>query len=120
MPFMLTRRYGFTARHFLPTLPVGHASRELHPHDFRVELLVAGEVDVSVGWVMDYGEIDRRFEPLLSRMRGAVLNDIEGLECPSSENLARFIYERMQPVIPGLTEVRVGESADDQAAYRPL
>ncbi|MEZ6195508.1 MAG: 6-carboxytetrahydropterin synthase [Planctomycetota bacterium] len=118
MPFVLTRRYGFTARHFLPTAPAEHPSSRMHPHDFRVELVVSGDVDPNTGWVIDYGEIDRRFEPLLSQMRDAVLNEIPGLDCPSSENLARFIFDRMKPEIPLLDEVRVGETPDDQAAYR--
>lgn len=118
MPFTLTRRYAFTARHFLPTLPEGHPSRELHPHDFRVELVVEGEADPSIGWVVDYNEIDRLFQPWLDRMRDSVLNDIEGLSCPSAEQIARFLYGEMKPVLPLLTEVRVSESPDDLAAYR--
>jgi 6-pyruvoyltetrahydropterin/6-carboxytetrahydropterin synthase len=108
----------FEAAHRLPNVPAGHKCARLHGHSFRVDLKVEGEVDPHFGWVLDFDEVKRAFEPLFAVLDHNYLNDVPGLENPTSENLARFIYDRLLPKLPGLTEVVVHETCNSRCSYR--
>ncbi|MBK8011855.1 MAG: 6-carboxytetrahydropterin synthase QueD [Deltaproteobacteria bacterium] len=110
----------FEAAHRLPHVPEGHKCARLHGHSFRVDLKVEGEVDPAFGWVQDFDEVRRAFEPLRLRLDHYYLNDIEGLENPTSENLARWIWDRLRPALPRLTEVTVHETCTSRCVYRGL
>ena len=79
---------------------------------------VRGPVDPRAGWVMDFGEIKAAFKPLLDRLDHYYLNEIEGLENPTSENLARWIWKRLKPALPQLTQVVVKETCTSGCVYR--
>ena len=106
------------AAHRLPNVPEGHKCARLHGHSFRVELHVEGPVDAHTGWVMDFADIKSAFAPLYDQLDHHYLNDIEGLENPTSENLARWIFQRLQPALPGLDQVVVHETCTSGASYR--
>lgn len=106
------------AAHRLPNVPEGHKCARLHGHSFRVELHVEGQVDAHTGWVMDFADIKSAFAPLYDQLDHHYLNDIEGLENPTSENLARWIFQRLRPALPGLDQVVVHETCTSGASYR--
>ena len=106
------------AAHRLPNVPEGHKCSRLHGHSFRVELHVEGPVDARTGWVMDFADIKSAFAPLYDQLDHHYLNDIEGLENPTSENLARWIFRRLRPALPGLDQVVVHETCTSGASYR--
>jgi 6-pyruvoyltetrahydropterin/6-carboxytetrahydropterin synthase len=106
------------AAHRLPNVPEGHKCARLHGHSFRVELHVEGPVDAHTGWVMDFADIKSAFAPLYDRLDHHYLNDIEGLENPTSENLAQWIFQRLRPALPGLDQVVVHETCTSGASYR--
>jgi len=106
------------AAHRLPNVPEGHKCSRLHGHSFRVELHVEGSVDAHTGWVMDFADIKSAFAPLYDQLDHHYLNDIDGLENPTSENLARWIFQRLQPALPGLDQVVVHETCTSGASYR--
>jgi 6-pyruvoyltetrahydropterin/6-carboxytetrahydropterin synthase len=106
------------AAHRLPNVPEGHKCARLHGHSFRVELHVEGPVNAHTGWVMDFADIKSAFAPLYDQLDHHYLNDIEGLENPTSENLARWIFQRLQPALPGLDQVVVHETCTSGASYR--
>lgn len=106
------------AAHRLPNVPQGHKCARLHGHSFRVELHVEGPVDAHTGWVMDFADIKSAFAPLYDQLDHHYLNDIEGLENPTSENLARWIFQRLRPALPGLDQVVVHETCTSGASYR--
>jgi len=106
------------AAHRLPNVPDGHKCARLHGHSFRVELHVEGPVDAHTGWVMDFADIKKAFAPLYDQLDHHYLNDIEGLENPTSENLARWIFQRLRPALPGLDQVVVHETCTSGASYR--
>lgn len=114
----LTRSYRADAAHRLPRLPLGHKCARLHGHGYRIEVTVRGEVGEDTGWVMDYAEIDRAAEPVVALLDHNYLNEIEGLENPTSEVLARWVWERLRPLLPGLAEVAVSESCEARCAVR--
>lgn len=109
------------AAHRLPNVPEGHKCARLHGHSFRVELYVSGEPDAHTGWVMDYAQIKAAFKPIYEQLDHHYLNEIEGLENPTSEQLARWIFERTRQQLPALSKVVVHETCTAGAAYtRPL
>ncbi len=108
----------FEAAHRLPNVPAGHKCARLHGHSFSVEIAVEGEVDPTTGWVVDFADLTLAFRPLFERLDHHYLNEVEGLENPTSENLARWIWERLEPALPGLTRVTVQETCTARCAYR--
>ncbi len=117
MNVRLTREYRFEAAHRLPKVPPGHKCERLHGHSFKIEISIAGPVDEETGWFIDYGEVDEVWEPLDAQLDHYYLNDIEGLENPTSEILARWIWDRMKPALPGLCRVTVHETCDARCEY---
>lgn len=114
----LRKTFQFEAAHLLPHLPRKHKCRRLHGHSFKVEVVVAGEADPKLGWLMDYADISAAFKPLWQRLDHDYLNEIPGLENPTSENLAAWIWKRLKPKLPLLTEVVVAETCQSRCVYR--
>ncbi len=106
------------AAHFLPNVPEEHKCRRMHGHSFRIEVHVAGPVEDKAGWVMDFADLKRAFQPLFDQLDHRCLNDIEGLENPTSENLARWIWTRLQPGLPGLSKIIIQETCTSGCVYR--
>ncbi|QOJ13920.1 MAG: 6-carboxytetrahydropterin synthase QueD [Planctomycetia bacterium] len=114
----LARTFTFEAAHFLPTFPDGHKCRRLHGHSFAVEVVVAGEVDPARGYLVDYGEIKAAAEPVIARLDHYLLNDIPGLENPTSERIAEWLWEQLATRLPGLSEIIVRETCTSRCEYR--
>ena len=111
------KKFTFEAAHLLPNVPDGHKCKRLHGHSYHVHIHVAGDLDPELGWVMDFADIGDAFEPLFAQLDHNYLNEIEGLEKPTSENIARWIWERLQPTLPNLTKVAVGETCTAGCVY---
>ncbi|MGI9246388.1 MAG: 6-carboxytetrahydropterin synthase QueD [Steroidobacteraceae bacterium] len=103
--------------HRLPHVPPGHKCERVHGHSFRVELHVAGPIDPQLGWVMDFADVKRAFEPLFERLDHRYLNDVPGLDNPTSENLARWIWGELKPSLSPLSRVIVHETCTSGASY---
>jgi 6-pyruvoyltetrahydropterin/6-carboxytetrahydropterin synthase len=117
---MMEIRKSFTieAAHRLPNLPATHKCARLHGHSFNIEIAVGGAMDPDKGWIMDYGDIKQAFQPLFDRLDHNYLNEIAGLENPTSEHLAMWIWERLQPELHNLTAVIVHETCTTTCEYR--
>ena len=109
--------FRFEAAHLLPKVPEGHKCARLHGHSYHIRITIEGEVDPETGWIMDFDVISQAFDPLLQQLDHYYLNDIEGLENPTSENLCRWIWTRLKPALPELTEVEVRETCDAGCRY---
>lgn len=103
--------------HRLPNVPAEHKCARVHGHSFRVEVHVAGPVHPQLGWVLDFAEVKRAFEPLFERLDHRYLNDVPGLENPTSEHLARWIWRELKPALPQLARVVVHETCTSGATY---
>ena len=114
----LIREYRFEAAHRLPHVPMGHKCQRLHGHSFKFEVTVKGPVDPRTGWLVDFSEIDDLVQPLVARLDHYYLNEIEGLENPTSEMLARWLFDRVKPTLPQLSAVMVHETCDARCVYR--
>lgn len=112
------REFTFEAAHRLPFVPEGHKCARLHGHSYRVEVKVSGEVNVDTGWVIDFADISAAFKPLHAVLDHNYLNEIPGLENPTSENLARWIWERLASDLHGLSEIVVRETCASGCSYR--
>jgi 6-pyruvoyltetrahydropterin/6-carboxytetrahydropterin synthase len=119
MSVRLIKSFGFEAAHWLPTFPEGHKCRRMHGHSFRIDVAVEGEIDPESGYLVDYGEIAAVVEPLCKQLDHRCLNDIEGLENPTSEVLAKWLWDRLEASLPMLAEVIVQETCTARCEYRP-
>lgn len=112
------KQFAFEAAHRLPHVPAGHKCARLHGHSFRVKIHITDELDPKLGWVMDFADIKTAFQPLYEQLDHHYLNDIPGLENPTSEHLARWIWERLQPGLPKLSAVEIQETCTSGCIYR--
>jgi 6-pyruvoyltetrahydropterin/6-carboxytetrahydropterin synthase len=118
MRVRLTKSFRFEAAHDLPTFPPDHKCRRLHGHSFRIGVYVSGACDRKSGWVMDFADITEKFQPLFERLDHYCLNEVQGLENPTSENLARWVWMRLAPEIPGLARIVIRETCNAGCVYR--
>ena len=112
------KEFQFEAAHRLPNVPPEHKCARLHGHSFRCELRVAGPVGERSGWVRDFADLADAFEPVWRQLDHRYLNEIPGLENPTSEVLAQWIWERVAPQLPGLCAVSVKETCTTGCCYR--
>src|SRR5918992_394710 len=101
----LSKSFHFEAAHALPTFPAGHKCRRLHGHSFRFGVVVDGEVDPKLGYLIDYRDIKAATEPIVKRLDHYYLNEIEGLENPPSEALSRWLCQQLKPALPLLAAI---------------
>lgn len=120
MPVLrITKAFTFEAAHFLPKVPPGHKCGRIHGHSFRFIVELTGENNAELGWVMDYGDVSALCKPLVEELDHHFLNeDVPGLENPTSENLAQWIWQRLKPLLPLLSMVRVEETCTSACEYR--
>lgn len=113
------KTFAIEAAHRLPNLPPEHKCSRLHGHSFRIEIVVRGPIDPERGWVMDFADIGSAFAPLFEKLDHRYLNEIDGLENPTSENLARYIHSELAPRLPLLHAVVVHETCTSGCRYAP-
>lgn len=111
------KEFTFEAAHRLPMVPEGHKCGRLHGHSYRITLHVQGPIHPNAGWVMDFGDVKKAFKPLLNQLDHYYLNDIEGLENPTSEVLAIWIWRKLKPTLPELSRLVVHETCTAGCSY---
>jgi 6-pyruvoyltetrahydropterin/6-carboxytetrahydropterin synthase len=111
------KEFKFEAAHRLPRLPDDHKCSRLHGHSFRVRIYIAGDPDPDLGWVTDFADIKKAFDPVLAQLDHHYLNEIEGLDNPTSELLAKWIWQRLKPALPSLSRVEIGETCTCGCVY---
>ncbi|MGB3051745.1 MAG: 6-carboxytetrahydropterin synthase QueD [Polyangiales bacterium] len=112
------KEFSFEAAHLLPNVPDGHKCKRLHGHSYRVRVCVEGEPDSELGWVIDFAAIKEACDPIRHRLDHYYLNEIEGLENPTSEVLAAWIWRHLKPALPILSRVEVSETCTSGCSYR--
>lgn len=112
------REFKFDAAHLLPNVTPGHGCSRMHGHTFRVVVYLDGKVGEKTGWLRDFGEIKKICRPVIEKLDHAYLNDIPGLENPTSENIAIWIWRKLSPDLPGLSMVEVKETQSTGCRYR--
>lgn len=117
MNVRLVHEFRFEAAHRLPKVPPGHKCQRLHGHSFKIELSVKGPVDEETGWFIDFGVLYDAWKPLYDQLDHNYLNDVPGLENPTSEVLARWIWNKLKPSLAPLSRVTVFETCDARCEY---
>ena len=113
----ISKTFRIEAAHRLPNVPAGHKCSRLHGHSFAIGVHVRGPLDPALGWVMDYADVKAAFAPLFEQLDHRYLNEVPGLENPTSEMLARWIWERLAPRLPLLSKVVVHETCSTACEY---
>ncbi len=111
------KEFSIEAAHRLPNLPAEHKCSRLHGHSFHIRICVEGEVDPISGWIIDFAEIKAAYKPVFDQLDHHYLNEIEGLENPTSENLAKWIWDRLKPELPLLSKVIIKETCTSGCVY---
>jgi 6-pyruvoyltetrahydropterin/6-carboxytetrahydropterin synthase len=117
MQVELTRKFYFSAAHFLPNAPAGHKCRQLHGHSYEVEIAVRGPVDPETGWLLDYGEIDTAVQPVIDQIDHLTLNDVPGLENATAEHLCGWLWRQLEIRLAHLHRVSVAETCAAACHY---
>ncbi len=112
------KRFTFEAAHRLPNVPEGHKCSRLHGHSFAVTAYVSGSIGEDTGWVIDFADIKKAMKPVIDRLDHYYLNEIPGLENPTTENLARWVWKQIKPQVPQLSKLYVHETCTSGCVYR--
>jgi 6-pyruvoyltetrahydropterin/6-carboxytetrahydropterin synthase len=112
------REFKFDAAHLLPNLPPEHKCGKLHGHTFRAVIHLDSEVGKETGWVRDFGEIRSICAPVIDKLDHSYLNDVRGLENPTSENIAKWLWQRLKPLMPELSAIEIKETSKTGCMFR--
>ncbi|MBK6519194.1 MAG: 6-carboxytetrahydropterin synthase [Polyangiaceae bacterium] len=108
----------FESARRLPKTPPTHPCHNVYGLAFYLDIHVVGRVDPATGWVFDFAEIERAMKPLYDRIDHHYLNDVEGLENPTSEVLVTWLWDHLQPKLPGLVKLVLRENDVSRVIYR--
>ncbi len=111
------KEFTFEAAHRLPRVPPGHKCGRLHGHSYRAAVHIKGEPHPDHGWVVDFAEIRVAWDPLRHQPDQNYLNEVEGLDNTTRENIALWIWERLADCLP-LAAVAVSETCTSGVIYR--
>lgn len=116
---IIYKEFHFDAAHYLPMTPPTHKCHDLHGHTYTVILYVKGAISEDTGWVIDFGDIKASFKPILDILDHKCLNNIEGLENSTCENLSIWIWEKLKPKLPTLFKIHIKETISSGCIYEP-
>lgn len=115
--FELKSHFQIESARYLPHLPENHPCRRMHGHSFKIILTLQGTIEPKIGWVQDYNEINEIMRPILLQIDHRILNEVSGLENPTSELLALWIYEHAKPNLTLLKSVTIMETPSTECTY---
>ncbi len=110
--------FTFESAHSLPNVPEGHKCARLHGHSFMARIYVSGPLGETSGWVMDYADIKKICKPIIEKLDHYYLNEIPGLENPTSEVIAKWLWKNIKPHLPELSAVELKETCTSGCIYR--
>jgi 6-pyruvoyltetrahydropterin/6-carboxytetrahydropterin synthase len=111
------REFSFDSAHFLSKVPEEHKCRKVHGHTYRLKLYFRGEIDPDMGWLIDFSEIKESTSKLLEQLDHNLLNDVDGLENPTCELLAIWIWKRLKTRLPELVRIELNETPNAGVIY---
>ena len=113
---IIFKEFTFEAAHKLPLVPENHKCFNLHGHSFKVKIYIDGQIN-EMGWVMDFSELKKICSQYISELDHSYLNEIVGLENPTSENIAVWLWERLRSQLPQLYSIKVMETCNSGCEY---
>ena len=113
---IIFKEFTFEAAHKLPLLPTTHKCSKLHGHSFQVRISIDGPLN-ELGWVMDFSELKKICSPFIEQLDHSYLNEISGLENPTSENIAIWLWDRLVKPLQNLSSITVMETCNSGCEY---
>ncbi|MFN4286747.1 MAG: 6-carboxytetrahydropterin synthase QueD [Lacibacter sp.] len=114
----LFKKFTFDAAHFLPRVPMRHKCREIHGHTYLLTVYVEGIPDAQLGWIIDFADLKQAVEPIVKELDHKFLNNIPGLENPTCEHIAVWLWNRIKPLVPQLSKIELYETPTSGVVYR--
>jgi 6-pyruvoyltetrahydropterin/6-carboxytetrahydropterin synthase len=114
---LLFKEFTFDSAHFLPNVPDGHKCKEMHGHTYRLRVWLEGKPDDKLGWVMDFAELKKAVKPVLDCVDHKCLNNIEGLDNPTCELIAVWIWDQLKPLLPLMQKIELHETPTSGVIY---
>lgn len=114
---IISKQFIFDAAHFLPNVPDGHKCKNIHGHTYHLTVLIDGPLQEKLGWVIDYGDLKKAIAPVIMQVDHQLLNNIPGLENPTSEMLVVWIWQQIKPVLPLLKRLELYETPTSGVIY---
>lgn len=111
------KRFTFDSAHFLPNVPDGHKCKETHGHTYQLTVYIEGDLEKKLGWVMDFAELQKALDPIIKSVDHKFLNNIPGLENPTCEIIATWLWNKIKPEIPMLTRIELNETPSSGVIY---
>lgn len=113
----LFKQFSFDSAHFLPHVPPDHKCRNVHGHTYHLKLFIEGTPDPEMGWVIDFADLKQLVDPVVKKLDHQLLNDIPGLENPTCERIAIWIWNAIKPALPALSRIELNETPTSGVVY---
>ena len=114
---VIFKKFSFDSAHFLPNVPDGHKCKNIHGHTYHLTVFIEGGLEGELAWVMDFADIKKVINPIIKSVDHKLLNEIEGLENPTCEVIAIWLWDQIKPQIPGLKKIQLDETPTSGAIY---
>ncbi len=118
MHVRLVKSFSFDAAHHLPCFPEGHKCRAMHGHTYTVDVVLEGALAEGEHYLIDFADVKAAIEPVRKRIDHQCLNDVPGLEVPTVERIAAWLWEELAAALPMIAEIIVHESPTARCEYR--
>ena len=117
---IIYKSFIFDSAHFLPFVSEGHKCKNMHGHTYKLTVFVEGQLMEPEGWIIDYGDLKAHLKPVIDLLDHNCLNEVPGLENPTSEVLSVWIWNKIKPLLPGLKRIELNETATSGVIYEGL
>jgi len=114
---IIYKSFTFDSAHYLPEVPKGHKCGNMHGHTYSLKVFVSGEIDPVTCWFMDFEDLKKTINPVIERLDHQVLNEIEGLENPTAENVVVWIWNQIYTRLPELVRLELSETPGSGVIY---
>ncbi len=111
------KTFTFDSAHFLPNVPDGHKCKAIHGHTYRMIVYIEGSLDQEIGWVADFADIKKAIEPIVKMVDHKLLNELPGLENPTCEKIAIWLWNKIKEKIPALVKIELHETPTSGVIY---
>ena len=114
---LLFKQFTFDSAHFLPNVPDGHKCKEIHGHTYHLKVWIEGDLEPHYEWVMDFAVLKKAVEPVIKSIDHKLMNNLPGLENPTCERIAIWLWDKIKPQIPQLKRVELNETPTSGVIY---
>ena len=111
------KEFSFDSAHFLPNVPDGHKCKGMHGHTYKLKVFIKGRLDPDLGWIMDFKDLKDALMPVIDRLDHKLINDIQGLQNPTAENITVWIWDQIKPSLPLLSRIELYETPTTGVIY---